>query len=63
MQQQLGQLSQMSAVLDNADGTIRQANSLLATLNGYKGTLAAMPGAVDQLKQATSQISSGAKHA
>ncbi len=38
MQQQLGQLSQMSAVLDNADGTIRQANSLLATLNGYKGT-------------------------
>ena len=60
MQQQLGQLSQMSAVLDNADGTIRQANSLLATLNGYKGTLAAMPGAVDQLKQATSRISSGA---
>ncbi len=60
MQQQLGQLSQMSTVLNNADGTIKQANTLLATLNGYKGTLAAMPDAVNQLKNATSQISSGA---
>ncbi|MBB1123011.1 YhgE/Pip domain-containing protein [Limosilactobacillus albertensis] len=60
MQQQLSQLSQMSTVLNNADGTIKQANTLLATLNGYKGTLAAMPDAVNQLKNATSQISSGA---
>ena len=60
MQSQLGQLSQMSTILDNADGTIKQANTLLNTLNGYKGTLSSMPDAVNKLKEATGQISSGA---
>ncbi|MBD7894758.1 YhgE/Pip domain-containing protein [Limosilactobacillus sp. Sa3CUN2] len=59
MQGQLSQLSKMNAILDNADGTIKQANTLLNTLNGYKGTLSAMPGAVNKLKDATSQIASG----
>lgn len=63
MQGQLSQLSQMSTILDNADGTIKQANTLLNTLNSYKGTLAGLSGSQDKIKElqsATSQISSGA---
>ncbi|MCI1974409.1 MAG: YhgE/Pip domain-containing protein [Limosilactobacillus sp.] len=63
MQSQLGQLSQMSTILDNADGTIKQANTLLNTLNGYKGTLSSLSGSKDKIKalqSATSQIAGGA---
>ena len=62
MQGQLNQLSKMNAILDNADGTIKQANTLLNTLNGYKGALSGLAGSKDQIKalqSATSQIASG----
>lgn len=63
MQGQLNQLSQMGIILDSADGTIKQANTLLSTLNGYKSVLTGLSGSKDQIKKlqaATSQISSGA---
>ena len=60
MQSQLTQLSQMNTVLNNADGTLQQANQLLTKLDGYKGSLAGMPAQAQKLKEATSQLSSGA---
>lgn len=60
MQSQLSQLSQMGTVLNNADGTLQQANQLLTKLDGYKDSLSGMPAQAQKLKEATSQLSSGA---
>lgn len=60
MQVQLGQLSNMSTILNSADTTIQQANGLLNTLNNYKPMLSQMPGTLKELQGATAKISSGA---
>ena len=59
MQSQLGQLSQMSTVLDNADGTIKQANDLMNTLNKYSGQLSSMPEKAQALQKGTQQLAAG----
>lgn len=60
LQGSLGQLSSMNGMLNNASATINQANNLIGVLNRYQPMLQNMPGAINQLKDATSKISAGA---